>query len=125
MNGHPQPPSNRRRLAWSLLVIHVCLYAPFSWLLWINHGWQGGYRWHWVKMWPVLPGFVPGLLLRNFVNWQEDGGMILVMALATVLQIVLFTGMGRRGRVSLIASAAVALTGATASSWIAYRVFLM
>jgi hypothetical protein len=30
------------------------LYAPYAWLLLIDHPWNS-YRWHWISMWPVLP----------------------------------------------------------------------
>src|SRR3954452_18627642 len=35
----------------------ACLYAPYAWLVLIDHPWDS-YRWHWIRMWPVLPGLL-------------------------------------------------------------------
>src|SRR5262245_11222801 len=35
-----------------------CLYLPFAWVIWV-YPW--GDRWHWAKLWPVLPGLVAGV----------------------------------------------------------------
>jgi len=47
----------RKRLALSLSMLFIIMYAPYSWLLFIDYPWSD-YHWLWVKIWLGLPGLV-------------------------------------------------------------------
>ena len=57
-----------RPIARVLLVL-VCLYAPYAWLVLIDRPWDS-YRLLWVKLWLILPGI---LVLLNRQNTQKCG----------------------------------------------------
>jgi hypothetical protein len=97
----------------------VCLYAPFSWLLWINYPWST-YRTGWLRLSPILPGFVPGVLS----SYLHRVLMFPTMGLAALVLLVGLTWLGARGRIPLAVAAIVALMVSIPSAWVAYRAFL-
>ena len=119
-----------RRWSLSYLVTIACLYFPYSWLAllvfddlrnstgWLDFRWDS-YHWTWVTMWPVLPGFTAGMFVH-----PNDAAMLLVMALATVLLIALFTWLGSGGRMTFIVASALALIGSGIQSWFSYVIYL-
>ena len=48
--------------ARALIVTHLGLFLPSAWPVLIDHPWDS-YRWTWVRLWPILPGFLPGALV--------------------------------------------------------------
>src|SRR4051812_21435329 len=70
-----------RRTAVSFLVTLACLYTPYLWLVFLNHQWDP-YRWYWVRLWPVLPGFAVGLCSGH----QNETMMSAIMAVGTVFE---------------------------------------
>ena len=104
--------------SWALpyFVTLACLYLPFAWVLG-DHPWDG-YRQSWIRIWPILPGLIPGML----VHPNEAVEMVLCAVVSLAL-IVLFTSLGRRGRVSLIVSNTIALVGTTWESLVSYELF--
>src|SRR4051812_46441592 len=74
-----------RTRPWAVpyLVTLACLYLPFAWVLG-DYPWDS-YRWQWVKLWPVLPGLVAGLLFH-----PNDTAMTLVSGATAVLLVALF-----------------------------------
>ena len=114
-------PASRRRL-WlpSIITTLVTLYAPFSWLLWIDYPWTS-YRFYWLKLWPLLPGFFPGAVLLHarvpdsveFASW----------GLGTAVLIVALSYLGSRGPRRLLLSALIALAISIPSALSAYSLF--
>jgi hypothetical protein len=51
-----------RRVRLSLGIVAASLYLPFSWLLVTETDWHA-YQRSWIKLWPILPGLMPGALL--------------------------------------------------------------
>jgi len=99
----------QRSFAW----IAICLYAPFAWVLLIDYPWNG-YQWMWVKMLPVLPGFLIGIAFH-----PHDAAMFVAMGVATLAMLVAGTLLGRRGRLALCIVASVAFAVSAASSFFA------
>lgn len=106
-----------RRTGWSLGIVSACLYLPFSWIGLIDYPWAGGYRLHWLKMWPVLPGFVPGALIH------PHDRELLLMGATTLLLLVGLTWLGSIGKKCLIAAAGVAVLISVPSALLAYALF--
>jgi hypothetical protein len=108
--GRPRP--------WAVpyLVTLACLYLPFAWVLG-DYPWDS-YRWHWVKLWPVLPGLVAGLFVH-----RNDSAMTLVLGATSVLLVLLFTTLGTSGRKALVVANGLALVGSGLESWLAYQLF--
>lgn len=101
----------------ALLIILLCTYLPYAWLLG-DYRWDG-YRWGWIGMWPILPGLVPGMyFLHGYGNLEFP-----CMALASVLFVAIATAAAaRRGWVRLV-TAAVVLAVSIANAWLAYAVY--
>ena len=99
----------------------ACLYAPYSWLLLIDSPWDS-YRWHWIKMWPVLPG----LLVHSIqaVHRQPDGLGYLAMGGVTALIIAPIILSSRRSRRAALVASVVVVLLSGANAWIAYQLFL-
>jgi hypothetical protein len=112
-------PSGGRSRPWavSYLVTLACLYLPFAWVLGA-YPWDS-YRWHWIKLWPVLPGLVAGVFVH-----PNDSAMTLVSGATSVFLVLLFTAVGTSGRKALVVANGVALVGAGLESWLAYKLFL-
>lgn len=106
-----------RGRAVAYLATLACLYLPFAWVLG-DYPWDG-YRWHWIRLAPVLPGLPAGLVAH-----PNDRLENLVAGAATVLLVAAFTAWGSSGRKGLVAACGVALAAACAESWIAYQLFL-
>ena len=113
-------PDDSPALRWSAsyLVTVACLYWPYAWLLLIDYGWNA-YRWFWIAMWPVLPGFTAGMVVH-----PNETAMRYAMGLATCLLIALFTWLGSFGRRALVASSIVALIGSGLQSGLSYAIYL-
>ena len=104
-----------RLFAFGITVL--CLYGPFSWLLFISYSWNS-YRMTWLMLWPILPGLIAGLPFhpRSSVEFP-------VMALATLILVVFLTYIGSKGIVGRIASAAIALAISVPTAMLAYTLF--
>ncbi len=111
----PYPPSVPLRIV--LPVLLVCVYAPYSWLLWIDYPWNE-YRLTWLAQWPLLPGLVPGLLISSGVGIMVFAGMFTV---AFVVALVLF---GTRSRPALVMAALIAIGISIPFALLTYRFFL-
>lgn len=99
----------------------ACLYAPYAWLLLLDGPWDS-YRWHWVRMWPILPGLLAHAIPA--VHRLADGLGYVVMAMATSLVFALVVSLARRGRRTAILVSVVVAAFSVANAWIAYRLFL-
>jgi hypothetical protein len=95
----------------------ACLYLPFAWVLG-NYPWDT-YRWHWIMLWPVLPGLVAGMFVH-----PNDHAMMQLSGATTVLLALVFTIFGALGRKALVVANGVLLLGAGLESWLAYQLFL-
>lgn len=112
-------PASERPRSWAVpfLVSLACLYLPFAWVLG-DYPWDG-YRWHWIKLSPVLPGLIAGMFVH-----PNDYAMTLISGAVTLTLLALFTMVGRSGRVGLVVGNGIALIGAGLESAVAYQLFL-
>lgn len=109
VNPHRQP------IGLSLVIVAGCLYLPFSWLLMEEPDWSD-YLLHWIKLWPILPGLIPGAFLFHPYQFTE----FITMGLTTVMLLTTLTWIGSRNRYGLLVAAAIALLVAIPSSIIAH-----
>lgn len=110
--------ARRRRVGASLGVVALCLYLPFSWLLLIDYGWTD-YRLFWLKLWSILPGFLPGAILFHPCDALE----FTAMGVTTLVLLVSLTWLGSLGRYRLLAAAGIALLISVPSAILAYAAF--
>jgi hypothetical protein len=113
----PRPASSRQRPAASLLATLAGLYLPFTWLLVMDYPWSG-YRLHWLKMGPALPGFLAGV---PFHPW--DAATVSAMAVTTAALVVGLTYLGTRFRGGPLVAGLLAAAVSVPSSALAYAVF--
>lgn len=107
------------RWCTALVVVLLCMYAPFCWLFIFDYPWSP-YRWHWIRMAPVLPGFLAALPMP-----PTDAARIAAMSATTIGLIGVNTYFASRGRWQLAAAATLVLAISTVSSWGAYAAFRM
>lgn len=112
------PAATFGRQARAFVVAAFCLYAPFSWLLLYPH-WNG-YWWTWMKLWPILPGFVPGALLFH----PHDLPEFLTMGVVTVALLASLTWLGSGGGWRLVAAALISLAVSIPSAILAHGAFV-
>ena len=78
---------SRRRIGATVTAfwILVALYLPQCWIFLMPGSWSL-YRWSWIEIWPVMPGFIPGLVggVMLFGVGRSDPLAIASMAAATV-----------------------------------------
>jgi hypothetical protein len=115
----PTAEAKRSILQWGgfLSSILVSLYAPFAWLLCLDYPWNG-YRWFWTKLWPLLPGFIPGMLVHPH---QPDE--FVVMGLATIGILLVAVCTGRRSRIAFAFGLLSCLLWSLLNSLSAYHAF--
>jgi hypothetical protein len=104
-----------------ILLVLVCLYAPYAWLILIDYPWNS-YRWLWIKMWPVLPGIL--VLTSRAIRLLPDWIGYLVMGAVTCGIVFKITLSAARGWQSAVIVSVLAALLSAANSWIAYRMFL-
>jgi hypothetical protein len=104
----------------SLLVTLAVLYSPFSWLLLIYYPWDS-YRFLWLRLWCILPGFLSGLRLHPMNQTIE----FTAMGITTLVLIGLLTWVGSHNRIWLVAAGVLGLALEVYSSLIAYAAFRM
>jgi hypothetical protein len=103
-----------------ILMVLVCLYAPYTWLVMIDYPWDS-YRWLWIKLWLLLPGILVHLvqaihLLPDWIGFLAMGAVTGgIVAVSTVLA-------ARSKRSAIIVSGIVGLLSC-ANSWISYLLF--
>ncbi|HEY1068717.1 MAG TPA: hypothetical protein VGE52_21520 [Pirellulales bacterium] len=103
----------------SCAVVAVCLYAPFSWLLFAENNWSD-YLLMWLKLWPILPGFIPGAYFFH----PHDLPEFVTMSLVTLSLLVGLTWLGTGSRPRLAAAAIIALAVSIPSAFFAYAAFV-
>lgn len=109
---------NRWRVSLSLAVVAACLYLPFSWLLVTENNWSD-YRLSWLKLWPILPGILPGAFLFH----PHDIAEFTTMGVTTLLLLVGLTWLGSRAWKHLVAAAVIALLISIPSSMAAHSAY--
>jgi hypothetical protein len=102
------------------VVVAACLWLPFSWLILMPGGWDA-YRLSWLRMWPFLPGFIPGALLFHS---RHETLEFSTMAVSTLMLLIALTWLGSCSRVRLIAAAVIALLISVPTALIARGAFL-
>lgn len=112
----PETKSQIFKVAW--LLVSLCLYLPFSWLLFVGNA-SAGYRLTWLKLWPILPGFLPGIWLLH----PNDVAEMATMGATTVALLLGLTWLGTGGRGRLTTAMGLALLVSIPSSLLALAVF--
>jgi hypothetical protein len=112
--------NDRRKLkiAYVTVAVGACLWLPFSWLVLMSGGWDE-YRLSWLRMWPILPGLVPGALFFH----PNDAIEFSVMGATTLMIVSSLIWLGCRGRISLLAAVTIALMISMPTSHIAYAMY--
>ena len=100
-------------------VLLLCTYAPYLWLITTSYPWDS-YRWTWIKLWPVLPGLLPSVLLQPFASSLVATG---VRGAVTAAFLLLAFRCGVRSRRALLATSAIVLLLSLLNSWGAYHAF--
>jgi hypothetical protein len=113
----PLPASSRRRLAASLLATLAGLYLPFTWLLVMDYPWNG-YRLHWLKLGPALPGFLAGVPFH-----PRHAHAVAAMAVATALVAAGLTYLGTRCRRGPLVAGLLAAAVSVPNAVVAYAAF--
>ena len=108
------PPGGRK----ALLLIVVCAYLPYVWLL-DDYPWHN-YRWGWIGMWPILPGMIPGMY---FFHGKHEVFEFPCMALATLVFVTIAATVVARRRWLLALTGLVVLGLSIANSFFAYAAF--
>jgi hypothetical protein len=104
-----------------ILLVMVCLYAPYSWLVLIDYPWDA-YRWLWIKLWLVLPGIL--VLLSRTIHLLPDWMRLLIMGAVASGIVALSTVIAARSKRSAIMVSIIVGLLSCANSWISYRLFL-
>lgn len=117
-NSTPEHGKSPRHVGRSLAVVAACLYLPFSWLLVTENNWSD-YRLFWLKLWTILPGFLPGAFLFH----PNDVAEFVTMGITTLLLLVGLTWLGSLARYRLLAAAAIALLISIPSSIAAHSAY--
>lgn len=102
----------------ALPLVACCLYLPFSWILFVGNTTET-HRLTWLKLWPILPGFIPGAILFH----PNDLPEFATMGVVTVALLAGLTWLGAGGRRRLPAAAAIALLVSVPSSFFALAAF--
>ena len=105
-----------------ILLVLVCLYAPYAWLVLIDYPWDS-YRWLWIKMWLVLPGILVHLI--QAIHLLPDWMGFLIMGAVTCGIVALSTVLAARSKRSAIIVSVIVGLLSCANSWISYRLFLL
>jgi hypothetical protein len=103
-----------------IVLVLVCLYAPYAWLVLIDYPWDG-YRWLWIKMWLMLPGIL--VLLNRGIHLLPDWAGFLIMGLVACGIVALSTFLAARSKRSAIIVSIIVGLVSSANSWISYRLF--
>jgi hypothetical protein len=118
-------PTRLPRWRDALLLTLGCLYLPFSWLVLINYPWNE-YRLLWLKLWPVLPGGMPAVLVTWLAEKRLSNGVAIAVAgLSTLVLVGSCTWFAQRGRWSTLVAALMALALAGFTSLAAHAAFRM
>ena len=108
-----------RRIISAFAIVFFALYAPFAWLLQLNFT-TNSYHFHWLCLWPVLPGLVVGIPLKPY---YDDSGFIAGSGIATVVLLLILTYVGVQFRFGLLFSVAAALVISIPTSIVSYWLF--
>jgi hypothetical protein len=86
-------PAHKMPKRWVLGLVLLVIYAPYCWLIFMDYPWDS-YRWQWMRMWPVLPGFVIYFLTAVCVprSWLPQWTGASLYVLASVLTVLFLTG---------------------------------
>jgi hypothetical protein len=105
-----------------ILMVLVCLYAPYAWLVLIDYPWDG-YRWLWIKLWLVLPGILVPFIqpIHRLPDWMG----FIIMGVVTCVIVALSTVLAARSKGSAIIVSIIVGLLSCANSWISYRLFLL
>ena len=117
----PRPP-RRPPFWWQLAFTVACMYLPYAWLVMGHFPWGnwGDYRWQWIRMWPVLPGLMMGVLIGPHASHAT---LVVAMGMMTVPAVGLFLLLAARSRRWLPVTTLLALALSALNSWIAYGIY--
>jgi hypothetical protein len=114
------PAARRRWFRFPILLL--CLYAPYAWLVLTGFPWDS-YRWHWIRLWPILPGLPVAGLVHPWGTGLGDRGEFLLMAATTAAIVAALAALARRPRPRLAPLALAVALPSLVNAWLAYAVF--
>lgn len=113
-----RPPRSwwRSRPSWRVTLMGVLLavYLPDTWVFWIGDSWSG-HQLRWVKMFPILPSYVPTATFEHFAGLRFPDMLgstrgFMILGVVTAVTIVVSILIGRRSRRWLLAVCIVMFT---------------
>lgn len=110
----------RGRLLLNIFSISICLWGPFSWLLFIDYPWND-YHWHWVKRWILLPGLLVAVLTGRLGHGGWDVGIWMLSGFTTAALFISLYMLARQSLSRLILACLIALVISGITAWIAYH----
>lgn len=102
---------------YSAAVILGCLYVPFCWLIFESVE-RPQYQMSWVKIWRILPGFIP--VARSRLPEKAE---IWAMGLVTAVMVMGLFWICGRGRKGLVWGAVLSLAVSLPTSYVTYMIF--
>ena len=112
------PRARRRR---SIIATAILLWAPQSWIILMPGAWHG-YRLGWIKMFPILPGLLPSLLVRRF-GFDSDAVLFVTATIVTLLIAAIAIWIGSRGRGWLVLIATLLALYGTGTAFILHGLY--
>ncbi len=110
---------HERRVLRAFALVCFGLYTPFAWLLQLDFT-TNAYHFHWLCMWPILPGLVAGMPLKRD---YDDLGLLVGSGIATVVLLFILTCVGVRARLGLLFAVAAGLVISIPTSIVSYWLF--
>ena len=111
----------RSRWRRSIIATAILLWGPQTWVILMPGAWHG-YRLSWIKMFPILPGLLPSLLVRRFGS-DSDALMFVVATIITLLLAGTAIWIASRGLWRLIMIEALLALYGTATAFILHGLY--
>jgi hypothetical protein len=115
--NHPRSKWNRWTIAFA--VVGVCLWGPFSWILFITPPLSSP-QLGWLILWPILPGFFPA----GYLFYANGALATPAMGVITLFMISGLTWVGARGWIWLMVAAILALLCSIPSAGLSHACYL-
>lgn len=118
----------QRRPSWwvTLLAVLLAVYLPNTWIFWIDYPWSGGYRMHWVMMFPILPSLLVlawGMQMLGVGNNIDGLAGYLIAGVFIAFTLTAGWWIGRRSWVWLVVVCVVLFVWQVFNALVSYALF--
>ncbi len=113
--------SPKARWRRSIIATAILLWGPQTWIILMPGAWHA-YRLTWIKMFPILPGLLPSLLVRRYGS-DSDVLMFAVATMMTLLLAGVAIWVGSRGLWRLILIEVLLALYGTATAFILHGLY--